>query len=217
MKKWVFSVFFLALFGRTVSAQSQDILWAVQNAIIPFSDQWSVQVKPIIRMDEGYTELLNASVDLSLHYKASKRWSFMILNRTFHIPDAGIRNFIFLDAKFTYSEKGFPFAYRSYLRYHLAFDIHDRMDPNFLRINNDFRPNLKSKIIPLVGIEPFFQLDGVNNINRVRYKVGFVWKFRPNANFNVQYWQEQFYNISPSRLNRILVVTMNHTIDRKKD
>lgn len=194
---------------------TDNIIWIVQNANLRFNDKFTFAVKPIIRLKNNYKQLDDASIDFVASYKLPKNFGVSLLNRTFFKPSGGIVNFVFFDLKYNFKRDNFPITARTYLRYHLGVNI-DNDVADFWRLNVHFYPNIKSTFFPYIGVEPWLQMDGINDITRVRWKAGVAWKYTNNANIAINYWRQQSYNRSLETVEHMLVAALSYNINLPK-
>ena len=93
------------------------------------------------------------------------------------------------------------------LRYHLALDINDRKDSDFIRWSLRFMYN-KGKVKPFIAIEPWFRLNGVEQWQRIRYMPGINWKLNDTYSLSFTYWKQESINRSPKLGDNIWLVNL---------
>ena len=186
-------------------AQNDNILWSSVQLQTKASDKLTLNFKPIFRFDDAISDFQNASIDIFANYKIGKGWSAQLSSRTWFIPNAKPRQFIWPDIAYGFTKGIIKIDNR--LRYHLALDINDRKDPDFLRWSLRFMYN-KGKIKPFFGIEPWFRLNGVEQWQRIRYMPGVNWKLNDTYSLSFTYWKEDSINLKPKISNNIWLVNL---------
>lgn len=210
---------FCGLMFMSVIAYSQvqvdEQLWAVSETNIQLTNKFKLTARPIIRFNNGISQLENASMDFVLRYQIDSNWSAALLSRSFYETSGRGFNFLFYDI--AYKNKNLPanLTLSSYIRFHHAF-AKEREIADFLRLDALLSLNLKSKFTPLAGLEPWLRFNGINKLTRVRYKIGFNWAFAPTAGLNVQYWKQQGYNSSIRTVERMFIVKLYSNISKVK-
>ncbi|MBT8274200.1 MAG: DUF2490 domain-containing protein [Bacteroidia bacterium] len=199
------------------ASQEDNILWASVTLKAPLSETVEVNLKPIFRYDDDISTYLNMSMEGSVKKKFNKGWSVQFLARTWFIPDATNRQFLWLDVG-----HGFPIKkvkVNNRLRYHWALDIKDRIDPDFLRWITKISLDTGGKITPYLGIEPWYRLNGENQFQRIRYEPGIVYKISNSVSLDLQYRRENNFNVPVEGGNNLYVVNLIYTLTRssKKD
>jgi len=204
-------VFLLWFIGITVVGMGQDhVTWSSIQLNKKIDDKWSVVLRPIVRHNISNTQYLNWSPDYAANYTFNKNWRAMILGRTWFMPNRANRQFIFIDIKHQYK---FPNLWvRNTLRYHQAFDIGDFADGDFIRWHPSVSLKKIKKIEPYFGLQIFYQLNGLNHIDRVRYVVGANYAFSSKYKLVVRYWDERFYNRDVNFRQNIWVVNMVYNL-----
>jgi len=174
--------------------QNDHVNWSSFQLQKKVSEKVTVNFKPIFRFNEDISSFQNMSVDIFGSYKLGKGWKAQLAFRTWFIPDAKPRQFIWPEIGYGFSKGNFKIDNR--IRYHLALDINDREDPDFLRWSIRFMYN-KGKVKPYLAFEPWLRLNGIEKIQRIRYIPGVSWKLNDTYSLAFTYWREESANIEP--------------------
>ena len=201
-------VFMMILMGSAgVFCQTRDnIIWASVKAQKKINDKITLILAPIVRINDDITGYQNSSVDYALKYKLNKNWSTQVLGRTWFIPDGQDRQFLWLDI--AWSRTLNPFKLSSSLRWHHAFDIKDRMDPDFFRWKTGLTFTGLDRIQFLFNIEPWFQLNKADQWQRIRYEPGLKLKINDPLDLLLMYRRENTINTVPSNNLNMYVLTL---------
>ncbi|MEL6988857.1 MAG: DUF2490 domain-containing protein [Bacteroidota bacterium] len=197
-----------------ISQERNTITWNGLQLSVPIAEKFTFNFKPIIRFKHNDEfDLVNWSLDYQLNYKLSKAWTAGVLGRTWFLPNGNIRQFAWLD--FVYSTKlSNQFKFKTLFRLHGAFDVEERFDGDFIRVEPSIHYTGIKDFEPFIGYANFFQLNKLNYIQRARYKLGFNYKFSPKLSLNFQYWNEAFYN--PEFVyDHVFVTTLKYSLPRK--
>lgn len=188
-----------------LSAQdlNDNTTWSSISVSKDLGHGWTTVLKPIHRRFNNFKDNQNNSLDYIFRKKISSNYAAQILGRTWFMPNAVNRQFIFIDFLQTILLGESPVLWRNRYRLHYAFDIAEIVDGDFFRVDTQLTIRKPWKVIPFISAEPFFRLDGNNQeIQRVRYAIGGKWTINSKTSFTGQYWREAFYgNVSNTDFN----------------
>lgn len=186
--------YFLILLSSIGFAQNDNVNWSSIQLQTKLSEKITFNVKPIFRFNEDISNFQNASIDIFANYNLGKGWSAQLTSRTWFIPDQKNRQFIWPDIAYSFSKGNFKLNNR--IRYHLALDINDRNDPDFIRYIVQLSYT-KGRLTPFLAVEPWFRLNGVQQWQRVRYIPGVSYKLNNKYSLSFTYWKEESINLEP--------------------
>lgn len=212
-------LFFFILFSISISGYSQGqddhINWSFNKYSFSLNDTWKMDLTPIFRLNNNFTNFQNASIDYTLKRGLAHGLSTAVIGRTWFIPNEKIRQFLWFDLAHQIPDLGIPLKIKHRLRFHWALDINDRVDGDFLRYILHFSPQLNNKIIqPFVAIEPWFHFNGFNEFQRIRWEYGFNFKASKNLTLIAFMRQEDWYNMAEVYTNFIWMTGMQYTFDQ---
>ncbi len=194
-----------------VSGQTADnVLWAAFKLHKKLDPKTSVALTPIVRLNDDLSDYQNFSIDLSIKRKIADNWSVQLLERTWFIPDAKIRQFLWFDIIFSKKLKDFNIS--SSLRLHYALDLYDNKDGDFIRWKTTLKLLSLGKFQPFVSIEPWFGFNGANEFQRIRYEPGMTYKINDRFGLLAMYRREATMNLEPERNFNMLVVTLSYLL-----
>jgi len=211
MKSVLTSIFLLLLFTNFGIGQTNDnISWSSVSVSKKIDDKNSFTVKPIIRHNNNLKSYQNSSIDLLYARSLDKHWSLGFISRTWFVPDAGNRQFLWFDVRYRTNINKFKIF--SGLRYHLALDINENIDADFIR--------WKTKIsFPSFGIftaglafEPWLRLNGFEQLQRTRLEPSLDIKLNDELKLSLSYWREEFKNVNPAPNFNIFLVNLGYTL-----
>ena len=193
MKKcFIFNIF---IFISTLSiAQNDNINWSSFQLQKQLSEKLTLNIKPIFRFNQDISNFQNMSIEVFAGYKFAKGWTAQLTSRTWFIPDQKPRQFIWPEVSYGISTGDLKIDSR--LRYHLALDINNREDPDFVRWRIRFMHN-KGKVKPFIAVEPWLRLNGIDQLQRVRYIAGLNWKLDDTYSISFVYWKQESINRFP--------------------
>jgi len=186
-------------------AQNDHINWSSFQLQKEVSKKVTLNVKPIFRFNEDLSNFQNMSVDIFASYKLGKGWKTQLSSRTWFVPDQKPRQFIWPDLSYGFSKGRLKIDNR--LRYHLALDINDREDPDFLRWSIRIMHN-KGKVKPFLAFEPWLRLNGIEKIQRLRYMPGVNWKLNQTYSLSFIYWKQESVNLEPKESTNIWLLNL---------
>lgn len=186
------------------------ITWSSLALNMKPSAKTSFTIKPTHRRFQNLKANQNSSIDFVLGYKMNKNWSGSLLHRTWFMPSADMRHFLFVDIKHQTANTG-KWIFRNGVRWHKAWDV-NIVDPDFLRWKPLISYDIAKRLRVFISNDWFFRLNSQNEWQRVRYEAGFNYSFDSSTSINVQYWNEQTLNQEVKRVNHIFNTTLQHRI-----
>ena len=194
------------LYGQT----KDNVLWASFKVQKKLDQKTSLALAPILRLNDDLSNYQNFSIDLSIKRKIAKEWSLQLLGRTWFIPDAKIRQFLWLDVIFSKRLKNFNIA--SNVRLHYALDLFGNKDSDFIRWKTTLKLLTLGKIQPFISIEPWFQLNGQNSFRQIRYEPGLSYKINDKFGLLAMYRRQATIDIEPEINFNMIVVTLSYML-----
>lgn len=207
----LFIVITLSCLAYDISAQADDRLWSSLRIRKQINTNTRLDVRPIVRYDQDISHYRNSSLDIALHRKLKKGMFMQFSSRTFIVPDAP--NVQFLWADFGHVFKNSQIIFTNRVRMHYALDLGDTKQRDFIRYLSSLTPVVSWKVKPIFAIEPWFQLDGINKVTRVRYQLGLLSPRLGRYNISAWYWRQDSANEVPATSQNIYVVTMTYNLD----
>ena len=209
IRYFILSIFFLPAVV-SLGQIKDNIVWASIKIDKKLSAKSSLYIAPILRLNEDISSYQNTSIDFALKYKYSANWHIQMLSRTWFIPDQAGRQFAWLDVGYKTPIGNLGLA--SHVRLHLALDIHDRSDPDYLRWKSTISfPNWGKAGFHL-AIEPWFRLNDNMQLQRMRYEPGVNVQFRDDIDLNIVYRREDTANLTPYKRFNMYVITLGFKI-----
>lgn len=199
--------FFVGIIG--LQAQTDFGTWS-SVSLTKAHGKMSYTAKPIVRLNQDFKNYNNASIDLIVKRKLSDRWTASFLERYWWLDDGVNRNFWFIDIAYAVpvSEK---ISVSQYIRWHIAQDI-EIDDPNFLRWHPSMTIKTDSKIKPYIGAELFFRIDGINEPQRTRLKIGGTYSVSSNLSILMRLWREDSFNVANTRTDYIIELNVGYKL-----
>lgn len=205
------SLFYVVLFlfaGLSLCAQSDNILWSGVKLQKSLDDRWGLALQPFFRFNEDLGAYQNTSLDYSLRYNLSPKWHVQLLGRTWFVPNNPQRQFIWFDLEHKQRYSSVPLLWTNRARMHLALNIHDRQDNDFIRYLTQFRLLNKGKFHPILGFELWYQTEIIKELTRYRFEPGFRYDVSSKSNLLLLWRRENFVNIPTPRGDNLWVLVM---------
>lgn len=199
----IFLVIFL-LMTFAVEAQDDYISWTSVQLQTQLSDKTRISLKPIFRHYRDLSQYQNMSVDLSVRRDLGKGWSTLFLTRSWFIPEADYRHFLWTDVAYGLKKNTITISNR--LRYHWALNVNDNKDPDYFRWSARITFRNDKKFKPYFQVEPWLRADGIYQFQRMRYEPGFSWAFGKQYRLDFQYRIEKFFNVPTERQFNVFVL-----------
>ena len=204
MRKKILYCIFISI-STLSTAQNDNINWSSFQLQKKLSEKLTLNIKPIFRFNEDVSNFQNMSIDVFAGYKFAKGWTAQLTSRTWFIPDQKPRQFIWPEVSYGISAGDLKIDNR--LRYHLALDINNRDDPDFLRWSIRFMYN-KGNVKPFFAVEPWLRLNGIDQLRRVRYMPGVNWKLDDTYSLSFVYWKQESINRSPKTSDNLWLINL---------
>ncbi len=205
---------FIGLSNANLFGQVDNQTWNGVQAVFPLENKMKIAVKPIVRTFNNVVEYQNSSIDVALSFPLEGQWSAAILWREWFVPEQPARRFFWFDinnvGKYNFG------TIKNRLRYHLALDIHDRNDPDYVRWNLHYQFPVKGKIIPFFNIETWFRTNGSNKVERMRYEPGITWKIIKDLKLSFVFRRQETVNLDPGSKQNQFVTTLVKTFNTIK-
>lgn len=216
MKQVAIILFFCAMTCAGTQLKAQDDLSSWSSVLIHYKidDTWDIRLRPITRHRDNLGTYSDTSLDFILRHKTRLGLDASILMRHFFIPNDADRQFFFFDfAKSVRLSEKFTLA--NTLRYHLASNINDRIDPDFIRYQPKLIYQLKPQSKPYVMLDPFYRVTEPASLAGARYIVGYDQGLKNGLGFNFEYWYQKGYGDNPIRTSHFLILTLRKFLQAK--
>jgi len=211
MKKYYLSAFTLCFIFNVGNSQiSDNISWSSISISKRFDQKNTLSITPTIRHNNNFQSYQNSSVDVHYAHTIDNNWGFGLITRTWFIPDGGNRQFVWFD--FRYRNKVNFLKIFSGIRYHLALDINENDDPDFIRWKTKITFPTFGVFTPSIAIEPWLRLNGFEQYQRIRYEPRIDVQLQKKTKFSFTYRREETKNISPSRNFNMFVLTLGYSL-----
>ena len=193
---------------------SARTLWLDGTLKYQIDEKFSVKNSTLHRFRDGIGNI-NSFHQPFVNYKINSAHAVGIGYRGTWFENIQDEHWILLEYKFN-KKLGKNFKIANRLWYQHIIDYND------IEYRDHFRNHLslhftKNKIVkPYVGLEPWFQINCVNAINRVRSLVGINWKIHKQINLKTEYFRQETYWTDPNFVQNVLLVSLSATIFSKK-
>lgn len=169
--------------------------WQFIKFSLKIDDLWSFDIAPIHRFNNNITTHQNSSVDFTLKRTLGNGFHASLITRTWFTPNRKPRQFLWFDIGYKKAISDLPLMLSQRIRYHWALDINDNVDRDFIRYVADLSYTTKNKKWkPAIAIEPWFGLNDIAFLERVRYEVALTYAANSNISFTAKYRPEVWYN-----------------------
>lgn len=187
-----------------------NILWSSVKLVKRFDKNWSAALAPIYRLNQNISNYQNSSIDYSVRYTSESNWYVQALGRTWFIPDGDNIQFAWLDVG--YIKKLENAKITSFLRWHNALDLNDTPQADFIRWNTKFAYTKMGKLQPFIVIEPWWRLNGIGGVKRVRYEPGVSYAATPQTSITLMMWRQETVYFEPDIDVNIFVATLSYKL-----
>ncbi|NNF35785.1 MAG: DUF2490 domain-containing protein [Saprospiraceae bacterium] len=194
------------LINNAYSQIKDNINWSSIKVITPIDEEISFSITPIIRFNNDLSSYQNTSIDLAIKKNISEKWHMQLLSRTWFIPDEAGRQFIWFDVGYNFPLRNFKIA--SHTRLHLALDINDRNDPDYLRWKTTFSLPSVGRVVPFVAIEPWLRINDDLQLQRMRYEPGCHLSLKQDIKLSLTYRREDSVNLIPTKRFNMYLITL---------
>jgi len=190
--------------------QTDNQSWSSVRFRSNIDEKTRIDLRPIVRHINDFSTYQNSSIDIVLRRKFGKGWYGQFLARHWFEPNAPNRQFVWGDLGYVYKNSNISFTNR--LRLHVALDLNDITQGDFIRYQSSLTPTVSWKAKPFFAIEPWYQLNGLNKLSRIRYETGLNIPFLKDYNFTFMYRRQDSLNRDPSSSQNQFVMTLTYTL-----
>ncbi len=146
-----------------------------------------------------------------INYKLNKEHAFGLGYRPTWFEEIPDWHWIILEYKFN-KKLGKRLKVVNRLWYQHALDHKDIEYRDFFRNHLSLHLTTINKITPFIGIEPWFQINDVNEVNRLRSLFGVNWKLHDQINLTTKYFHQKSWWPDPNFIQNVLVVSLSANI-----
>lgn len=204
------------LISVSLSGQQEDIsdniLWSGMQLRKAWGDGWSGQLQPIFRFNQDIGAYANSSIDYSIRRNMGKDWYVQLIGRTWFMPNRGDRQFIWTDIGKSFKIPALSLSVSNRLRWHLALDINDNFDADFLRLLVQLVPTTSWKLKPTFAVETWYQFNAANTITRLRINPGLRYRFNDEISLSTTLWIQNDINIANERRDKLWVAILTYNL-----
>ena len=177
------------LFVSDAYTQADNTLWAsVRLRIVP-DDKSKIDIRPISRFHENYSDYRNTSIDYTYSRKVSSLVTLGLTGRTWFLEDGGNRQFVW--PFISLGIKSGKSSINTRFMKHWAIDIDGVPDRDFFRIKPSMTYPLNDKLSSQIAVEPWYQFDDVNSFARIRYEISLAYKLTKHLSASAMYRREE--------------------------
>jgi len=188
MIRIVIVIFIVGFFAADTSGQADNTLWATVRLRIVPNDKNAIDIRPISRFHENYSDYRNSSIDIAYRRKLSPLITLGLLSRTWFLKDGRNRQFIW--PAILLKKKSGKTTFDTRFMYHWALDIKEVPDADFFRVKSAVGYPLGAKMSAKLAIEGWYQFDEQNDINRIRFELSLGYKLSDHISAGILYRRE---------------------------
>ncbi len=199
MLRIILSVFVLVIFITDGNAQTDaaadNTLWATVKLRVLSDDKNTIDITPIARFHESYSDYRNWSVDYSYTRKLSPIISVGVLGRTWFLKEGKNGSFgknrQFVWPYLIVKKKSGKATFATRFMKHWALDLDGVADRDFFRIKPSISYPLGDKMTTQLAIEPWYQFDDVDEFARFRVELALGYKITDQFSAGIVYRREE--------------------------
>lgn len=177
--------------GSDLAAQegADNTLWASLRLRIKPDDKTTVDIRPISRFHDNYSDYRNSSIDYSVTRKVSSVVTLGLLGRTWFLQDGSNRQFVWPFV--VVGTKAGKFSLNTRFMKHWAIDVKGVPDRDFFRVKPFINYPLADNMTATAAIEPWYQFDDENRFVRMRYEFGLSYGITEHISAAILYRREE--------------------------
>lgn len=178
----------LFIFSSDIIAQADNTLWATIRLRINPDDKSTIDIRPISRFHENYSDYRNTSIDYSYSRKVSSLFTLGLLGRTWFLQDGSNRQFVWPFA--IIKKKSGKATFETRFMKHWAIDVKGVADRDFFRIKPAISYPIGDKMTTQLAVEPWYQFDDVDEFARFRIELALGYKLSDHISAGIMYRRE---------------------------
>lgn len=188
------TILFLSLPADKLFSQADNTLWASLRLRINPDDKSTIDIRPISRFHDNYSDYRNTSVDYTYSRKVSSLVTLGLTGRTWFLKEgkngAFGKNRQFVWPFISLGVKSGKASINTRFMKHWALDIDDVHDRDFFRIKPSMTYPLNDRLTSQIAIEPWYQFDDENSFARIRYELSLGYKLSKHLSASAVYRRE---------------------------
>ena len=190
----IFSVLIFGLESYAQDVQADNTLWAsVRLRIVP-DDKTTIDIRPIARFHDSYSDYRNSSVDYSYTRKLSPLFTVGVLGRTWFLAEGENGSFgsnrQFIWPYLILKKKTGQATFETRFMKHWALDLDGVADRDFFRIKPAINYPLGEKVNSQLAVEGWYQFDDVDEFARLRIELSLGYKISDQFSAGLVYRRE---------------------------
>ncbi len=204
----------VCLLGTITSGTSQisNLTWTGFDLRVPIDSKSSLSLKPIIRHNLDGDGYQNLSLDISYKRSFDRGYFAQILGRTWYMPMARYRQFLWLDIGKSWQIDKVKLTQK--FRLHGALDIDDNFDGDFIRSFTQVAVPITDNIKLSLNLEPWLSLNNKIEISRYRIEPGLIYTLADQWTLGAVYRYQSDFVIEPNVNQNHIVTTLIYTLQR---
>lgn len=175
-------------------AAADNTLWATVRLRMNPDDKSTIDVRPIFRFHENYSDYRNSSVDYSYSRKVSSLFTVGVLGRTWFLKEGKNGSFgsnrQFIWPFVIVKKKSGKATFETRFMKHWAIDVKGVPDRDFFRIKPAINYPLGDKMTSQLAVESWYQFDDVNEFARFRVELALGYKLSDKFSAGITYRRE---------------------------
>jgi len=196
------------------TSESQTISWVSPKFVYALDDQWSFAARPLQRFNFTEEEHLDFFQEFQISKKLGNGFSASILPRYWAEPNGRADQMtVFYDINHSFNRSKFKFTNK--LRFHWGINWQADL-ADFLRWQPIIGYHFHKKAHAFIATDWFFQFNGINEMRRVRYQLGYFFRCDKRTALSFEYWREESLGVEPKIISNIFVLTLIQNFSRKK-
>ena len=202
----------MCTFNSDLEAQIDNISWSSFRVRANLDDRTRLDIRPIFRFNEDFSNYQNMSIDFSVNRSLGNKWAGQFLVRQWMIPDNVNNVFLWFDIGHAFQIPKLYLKMYNRVRLHWALDVQGEVLQDFIRIQSRIAADMKSKFIPFISVEPWWQLNGVGKLRRIRIEPGINWKMGEDLSFELIFRRQRNLGLPTSAKQNHYVTTLTYNL-----
>lgn len=212
MKKTI--LLFICLAGiKNTYAQATDIeLWTGGALNLKVHERFSTDIEQVVKFNDTITHFKSAFSELGAKFKLNRWLSLGANYRYIENPPRKNAQRFSADVFFNLGKKGFPLSFHYRVRIQHEVRISNKNTEDYLRNKFSLHYNFSKPVDPYISFEPFFRLNGKNEIRVTRYAVGLNWRIIENLHLVSFYMFQKDVNIKRPDKSHIIGLMLSYDL-----
>ncbi|MBN2613645.1 MAG: DUF2490 domain-containing protein [Bacteroidales bacterium] len=195
------------------SQKKDKELWSGATFKLDINKDLRVDVEEQVRFNNNISRMNVLISEAGVLYDLNKHFSVKGSFRYSYDPESHNKYRYTADMIYEWSKKGFPLDFKYRLRFQQTFEEHTRESESYFRNKVSVDYNMTKFVDPYISFEPYFKLNGFNEITNYRFAIGLDWDVYKDLSLETFYMFENEFGEPKPKLSSIIGLGLSYRLE----